>query len=55
MQENLMNKYGLTAKELKEGIDIVAKNLGKICNVSVALAVCELLANGDIPAEEVQK
>lgn len=48
MQENLKKKYGLTDSQLKEGIDIVAKNLAKICNVNVLLAVTELLANGDI-------
>ena len=50
-QENLIKKYGITENQLKEGIDIVAKNLVKICNVSVMLAVTELLANGDIKEE----
>lgn len=48
MQENLKKKYGLTDSQLKEGIDIVAKDLVKICNINVLLAVTELLANGDI-------
>lgn len=46
--ENLMEKYGITREQLDAGIDIVAKNISKICNVSVMLAVTELLANGDI-------
>ena len=51
MQENLKKKYGLTDEELKKGIDIVSKNLGKICDVAVLLAVTELLVCGDIKAE----
>lgn len=48
MQEKLKKKYGLTDSELKEGIDIVSKNLGKICDVNVLLAVTDLLVNGDV-------
>ncbi len=48
MYSNLMNKYGITEQQLKEGIDVVSKNLGLICNSKVMLAVTELLAEGDI-------
>lgn len=48
MYSNLMNKYGITEQQLKEGIDIVAKNLGLICDGNVMLAVTKLLAEGDI-------
>lgn len=50
--ENLMNKYGITRAQLDQGIDIVAKNLSQICNVSVLLAVTDLLANGDIKGDK---
>ncbi len=43
-----MNKYGITEQQLKEGIDIVSKNLAQIWNINVMLAVTELLAEGDI-------
>lgn len=45
---NLMKKYGISEEKLKEGIDIVAKNIGLICDANVMLAVTELLAEGDI-------
>lgn len=49
--ENLLKKYGISEKELNQkGIDIVSKNLGKICDPLVLLAVTELLVSGDIPA-----
>lgn len=51
-QENVCKKYGITKDELKSGVDVVAKNLGKICNISVVLAVTELLCNADIPDEK---
>lgn len=50
-RENVIKKYGITKDELKVGIEIVAKNLGKICDIQVALAVTELLCNGDIEEE----
>lgn len=49
--KNLIKKYGITEEKFKEGIDIVAKNLGLICDGNVMLAVTELLAEGDIKAK----
>lgn len=46
--ENLLKKYGITREQLDEGINTVGEKLGDICNVTVLLAVTELLANGDI-------
>lgn len=46
--KNLIKKYGISEEKLQEGIDLVAKNLGQICDVNVMLAVTELLAEGDI-------
>lgn len=46
--KNLIKKYGISEEKFKEGIDIVAKNLGLICDGNVMLAVTELLAEGDI-------
>lgn len=46
--KNLIKKYGISEEKLKEGIDIVGKNLGLICDVNVMMAVTELLAEGDI-------
>lgn len=46
--KNLIKKYGITEEQLKEGIDIVAKNLELICDAKVMFAVKELLAEGDI-------
>ena len=46
--ENVIKKYGITEDEMKKGIDIVSKNLGKICDTFVMLAVTDLLVNGDI-------
>lgn len=48
MYENLKAKYDLTTDEIKSGVDIVSTNLRKICNVSILLAVTELLCSGDI-------
>lgn len=48
MYKNLCKKYGVTADEIKGGVDVVSKNLGQICNVQVLLAVTELLCCGDI-------
>lgn len=47
-QNNLLNKYNITREELDKGIETVSKNLGKICDAVVMLAVCDLLVNGDI-------
>ena len=49
--KNLLEKYGITREELKAGIDIVSKNLGKICNVQVLIAVTDLLCSGDIKGD----
>ena len=46
--KNLIKKYGITEESLKAGIDIVAKNIGLICDAKVMFAVTELLAEGDI-------
>lgn len=48
MQENLKEKYNITNAELSQGIDILSKELGKICNIDVLLAVTDLLITGDI-------
>lgn len=50
--ENLIKKYGITKEQMYQGVDTVAENLGNICNVSVLLAVTELLANGDIKEDK---
>ena len=50
--ENILKKYGITKEEMIKGIDIVAKNLGNICNPIVLFAVTELLADGDVPLFE---
>ena len=50
--ENLIKKYGITQGQMKDGVDIVAGNLKNICNVSVLLAVTELLENGDIKEDK---
>lgn len=50
--DNLIKKYGITRQELDKGIDTVAKNIAKICNVSVMLAVTDLLATGDIKEDK---
>lgn len=52
MQKNLKNKYGITEEQLKAGIDCLAKNVKKIPDISVMFAICDLLNNGDIQAEE---
>lgn len=46
--ENLKEKYCLTEDQIKKGIDIVSKNLSKICDTSIMLAIVDLLATGDI-------
>ena len=46
--KNLIKKYGITEESLKAVIDIVAKNIGLICDAKVMFAVTELLAEGDI-------
>lgn len=51
MQDNLLKKYGIGKEELKRGIDTIAKNLGKICNITIAIAIADLLASGDIKEE----
>lgn len=48
MQENLCKKYGITKKELKEAVNIVSKNLGKINNPVVMIAIADLLTAGDV-------
>lgn len=55
MQDVLKKKYQLTDQELKSGIDIIAKNVSKICDVNVAIAICDLLANGDIPEKSAKE
>lgn len=52
---NISKKYGITDEELKNGIEFVSKNLGKITDITVALAVTELLVYGDIKEEEDEK
>lgn len=46
-QENLLKKYNITKEELeiavKEGV-----HLGKVCNTWAMLALCDLIACGDI-------
>ena len=51
MYKNLCEKYGLTVKEIESGINVVSKNLGKITDVTVMIAVTELLCGGDIPTK----
>jgi hypothetical protein len=46
--ENLLQKYDITREQLDKGIDIVAKNLSQISNMSVVLAIADLLATGDV-------
>lgn len=46
--QRLLVRHGITEEELQKGIDIVAKNLDKIYDISVVLAICDLLACGDI-------
>ena len=52
MGENLKEKYGISNLELQKGIDIVSKNLGKIPNQMVMIAIADLLATGDIKEEK---
>lgn len=52
MHKNLLKKYGLTEEKLKEGIATVCKSgLSKICDVTVMIAVADLLSKGDIGGE----
>lgn len=48
MYENLCKKYGITKEEVKKAVDIVSKNLRKIVNPMVMIAVADLLAAGDV-------
>lgn len=53
MQENLKKKWNISDDEYKDAIKNVAKYLGDITtNVSVMLAIAELLGVGDIESEE---
>ena len=47
MQDNLKKKYGITDEQLKRATDQL--KLGSIaCDGIVLVALCDLLANGDI-------
>lgn len=47
MYNNLLEKYGITEKELKDAIDQI--DFGKIaCDGIVLFALCDLVLNGDI-------
>ena len=48
MYENLIEKYGITEKEVNEAVQMLMKSVVSICNVSVMLAITDLLGNGDI-------
>lgn len=48
MQENLCKKYGIIKEDVKRAVDIVSKNLGKINNPVVMIAIADLLTAGDI-------
>lgn len=51
--QNVLKKYGITEQQLKtQGVDVVSKSLGNICNVQVLFAIAELLCNGDIEEAE---
>ncbi|MDH6367159.1 MULTISPECIES: hypothetical protein [unclassified Breznakia] len=50
---NVAKKFGITEEELDAGIDVVTNALFRIQNQKVFLAVGELLAVGDIEAEEL--
>jgi hypothetical protein len=48
--ENLCKKYGVTIEELNDAIQQI--NLGQIaCSGTVLVALCDLLASGDIKSE----
>lgn len=49
---NVAKKFGITEEELDAGIDIVTNALFRIKNQKVFFAVGELLAIGDIEAED---
>ena len=50
MQDNLKKKYGITDDELKRVVDQI--NFGKLFgDVNVILALCVLIANGDISSD----
>lgn len=51
MQDNLKKKYDITDGELKRVVDQL--DFGKLCGDStVIIALCDLIANGDIPPEK---
>lgn len=51
-QKNLKQKYGITDEEIKRAVEQI--RLGNIaCSGAVLCALCDLLANGDIPSDEV--
>ena len=47
-QENLLEKYEITKEQYDNAVDILAKNLGKIVDIRVVVAMADLLASGDI-------
>lgn len=47
--ENMMKKYQITDKQIKDVNDILVKQLtAKVCDINVVLAFTDLLGNGDI-------
>lgn len=53
MQENLKKKWNISDEEYRDATKIIVKYLGDITtNVSVMLAIAELLGVGDIESEE---
>ena len=52
MYKNLCKKYGITKEEVKEAVNIVSKNLGKIINPMAMMAVADLLTAGDIKEDK---
>ena len=54
MQENLKKKYGITDGQLKYAVDQI--KFGKIaCDGIVLIALCDLIFNGDIKAEQTEE
>lgn len=54
MQENLKEKYFITDEELSRAVDQI--KFGNIaCDGAVLCAICDLLANGDIKGNAVQR
>jgi len=52
-QQNLKKKYGITDEELKQAVNQI--QFGKIaCDVTVLIALVDLIANGDILSDGVQ-